>query len=80
MIKITDHTGRKHFVSIAIISDIREVAEAAGGNGIRAHVRLTDGREIHSRDDAAQLARAVNTRKERVRQGGGPSVSSLATF
>ncbi|PXV57190.1 hypothetical protein SAMN04487785_1073 [Dyella jiangningensis] len=77
MIKITDHAGRKHFVSVVIISDIREVVDVSGGNGIRAHVRLSDGREIHSRDEAAQLFRAVNARRDRLRPGvpTGPSLA-----
>jgi hypothetical protein len=64
MIEITDHTGRKHFVATTAISDIREIAEtASSGAGIRSHVRLHDGRVIQSRDDATELATAVNTRK-----------------
>lgn len=62
MIEITDHTGRRHFVATSVISDIREIPEGAPGNGIRCHVRLLDGRVIQSRDDAAQLAIAVNAR------------------
>ena len=64
MIEITDHTGRKHFVATFVISDIREIAETVGGNTIRCHVRLIDGRVIQSRDDALGLALAVNTRKD----------------
>jgi len=64
MIEITDHTGRKHFVATFVISDIREIAETVGGNTIRSHVRLIDGRVIQSRDDAVGLAMAVNTRKD----------------
>jgi hypothetical protein len=63
MIEVTDHTGRKHYVSTDVISDIREIAESTGGDGIFSHVRLNDGRVIQSRDDAANLAAEVNRRR-----------------
>jgi hypothetical protein len=65
MIEITDHTGRKHFVAAVAISDIREIAESATGDGIRSHVRLMDGRVVQSRDDATELAMAITHRNGR---------------
>lgn len=69
MIEITDHTGRKHFVATFVISDIREIAETVGGNTIRCHVRLIDGRIIQSRDEAMDLAAAINARKDVAHSG-----------
>ncbi|MFC4527265.1 hypothetical protein ISN76_11210 [Dyella halodurans] len=59
MIEITDHTGRRHFVALVAISDIREITDSTTGDGILSHVRLMHGRVIQSRDDAAALAMAI---------------------
>ncbi len=66
MIKVTDIDGRARYVAAEAVASVSEAGSSSQWHGIRAIVKLFDGAVIEAREEAGQLAAAV----ERARAAG----------
>jgi len=63
VIKITDFEMRCHYVAADAVAHISTAGTSSQWHGIRSIVKLFDGTVIEARDEAGQLAAAVDRAK-----------------
>ena len=59
MIAVTSIAGVKHHIAPAAFLDVHDPADSQAWHGVRAIVRLTDGRVIEATQTVAELMRAL---------------------
>lgn len=63
MIRVTDINGKAHLVNAQGILQVQEASAASHWHGVRAYVRLFDGRTIEARETINEISLLIEQEK-----------------